>query len=146
MHLVKQGANLQEQFHFRLFEVNDPSNTEYEYSNELMREHFFEKEKSDYKCPLTFYYILKKDLPVATRKNNLKYLLENGLSFDADKGAVDSEKRDIYMHVALKNDRELLDLVLELKDEEAGASLEYKDKMGKSVAHYIVKPLIEGSY
>lgn len=49
------------------------------------------------------------------------------------------------MLAILKNDKTLLELLLELK-EKAGVCLSHRDKYGRSAAHYVVKPLIIGSF
>ena len=118
--MLKHGADLKAIYPFPEFKVN----TE-ELNNELMVTDI--TSKSNYKCPLAFYYVLKGN--VSSQQTNMWYLVNNGITFDASQGAVDSENRDIYMHAVLKNNKDDLEFLMTLKNgtdkAKAGASLDH---------------------
>lgn len=98
---------------------------------------------TSYMCPLVFYYVLRESQRRAfeQRYDAIRHLVDLGANFTSR----DSEGRDVFMLSVMRNNTKIFEFVVSLS-EKAGINLDAVDNEGKSAAHYVVNPLIRGSY
>ena len=96
---------------------------------------------TSYMCPIVYYYILREGRGFDQRYEAIKELVDRGARFTVR----DSEGRDAYMLTAIRNHYKILEYLFSISDI-AGKEVDAIDNKGWSALHYVVNPLLEGSY